>query len=126
VFTGDHVMGWSTSVVAPPDGDMADYLASLEKLHIREDRVFYPAHGPQVDRPRQLVRGMIGHRRMRERQILGLIAAGTGEIAAMVPQMYKGVAQMLWPSAGRSVLAHLIDLERRSVVSREGDRWQMA
>jgi glyoxylase-like metal-dependent hydrolase (beta-lactamase superfamily II) len=126
VFTGDHVMGWSTSVVAPPDGNMADYLASLEKLHIREDRVFYPAHGPQVDRPRQLVRGMIGHRRMRERQIVKLIEAGAGEIAAMVPQMYKGVAQMLWPAAGRSVLAHLIDLERRGVATREGNRWQMA
>ena len=69
---------------------------------------------------------MIGHRRMRERQILGLIEAGTGEIAAMVPQMYKGVAQMLWPAAGRSVLAHLIDLERRSVVTREGDFWRSA
>ena len=63
---------------------------------------------------------MIGHRRMRERQILNLLEAGTLEIAAMVPQMYKGVAQMLWPAAGRSVEAHLIDLERRGLVAREG------
>lgn len=120
LFTGDHVMGWSTTVVAPPDGDMADYMASLEKLHNRNDRVLYPAHGPQVDKPRQLVRGMIGHRRMRERQILGLIAEVPADITTMVPQMYKGVNQMLWPAAGRSVLAHLIDLERRGVVTRMG------
>ena len=120
LFTGDHVMGWSTSVVAPPDGDMADYLASLEKLQSRADSVYFPAHGPPVDKPRQLVRGMIGHRRMRERQILGLLEGGDLEISAMVPVMYKGVAQMLWPAAGRSVEAHLIDLERRGLVAREG------
>ncbi len=120
LFTGDHVMGWSTTVVAPPDGDMADYMASLNKLHTREDRVYFPAHGPQIDKPRQLVRGMIGHRRMRERQILNLLEAGALEISAMVPQMYKGVAQMLWLAAGRSVEAHLIDLERRGLVAREG------
>lgn len=116
LFTGDHVMGWSTSVITPPDGDMAEYMASLDLLHKRADRVYYPAHGPQVDKPRQLVRGMIGHRRMRERQILGHIESGSATIAAMVPLMYKGVDQRLWPAAGRSVLAHLIDLERRGVV----------
>ena len=123
LFTGDHVMGWSTSVIAPPDGDMADYMASLDKLHQRTDRVYYPAHGPQINKPRQLVRGMIGHRRMRERQILGHIEAGTREISGMVPLMYKGVDQRLWPAAGRSVLAHLLDLERRGVLARQGERW---
>ena len=118
LFTGDHVMGWSTSVVAPPDGDMAAYMASLAKLHAREDRIYYPAHGPPVDRPRQLVRGMIGHRRQRERQILKLVDDGVHRIAAMVPLMYKGVAELLWPAAGRSVLAHLIDLEARGRVRR--------
>ena len=120
LFTGDHVMGWSTTVVAPPDGDMADYMASLDKLHRRDDTVYFPAHGPQIDKPRQLVRGMIGHRRMRERQILTLLEAGPLEISAMVPLMYKGVAEMLWPAAGRSVEAHLIDLHRRGLVTREG------
>ena len=124
LFTGDHVMGWSTTVVAPPDGDMADYMASLELLHTREDSVYFPAHGPQIDKPRQLVRGMIGHRRMRERQILTLLEKGALEIAAMVPQMYKGVHEMLWPAAGRSVEAHLIDLERRGLVGRDGKVWQ--
>ncbi|MBW8784092.1 MAG: MBL fold metallo-hydrolase [Novosphingobium sp.] len=123
LFTGDHLMGWSTTVVTPPDGDMAAYMASLDKLHGRQDRVFYPAHGPQVNNPRQLVRGMIGHRRQRERQILRLLEGGVGAIEAMVPQMYKGVDEQLWPAAGRSVLAHLIDLERRGRVSRIGERW---
>ena len=121
LFTGDHVMGWSTTVVAPPDGDMADYMASLDKLHVREDRVFYPAHGPQVDKPRQLVRGMIGHRRQRERQILKLLAEAAQPIVVMVPRMYKGVDEQLWPAAGRSVLAHLIDLERRGMAARDGE-----
>lgn len=123
LFTGDHVMGWSTSVVAPPDGDMAAYMASLEKLHGRDDRVYYPAHGPQVDKPRQLVRGMIGHRRMRENQILKHVEQGTTTIETMVPLMYKGVAELLWPAAGRSVLAHLLDLERRGLTHRVGDHW---
>lgn len=123
LFTGDHVMGWSTTVVAPPDGDMAAYMASLDKLHGRDDRVYYPAHGPQVDKPRQLVRGMIGHRRQRERQILKLLGERAQPITEMVPRMYKGVDQGLWPAAGRSVLAHLIDLERRGLADRDGETW---
>lgn len=126
LFTGDHVMGWSTSVVVPPDGDMAHYLASLHKLHDREDRVYYPAHGPAVDNPRQLVRGMIGHRRQRERQILRLLEEAPQAIAAMVPKMYKGVNEALWPAAGRSVHAHLIDLERRGEVAQDAETWQLA
>ncbi|HWK42079.1 MAG TPA: MBL fold metallo-hydrolase [Croceibacterium sp.] len=125
LFTGDHVMGWSTTVVAPPDGDMADYMASLEKLHGRDDRVYYPAHGPVVAKPRQLVRGMIGHRRQRERQILRLLAQQPQSIAALVPQMYKGLPQALWQAAGQSVRAHLIDLERRGVVAHSGDMWRV-
>jgi glyoxylase-like metal-dependent hydrolase (beta-lactamase superfamily II) len=126
LFTGDHVMGWSTSVVVPPDGNMADYLASLDKLHSRTDRVYYPAHGPQVDKPQQLVRGMIGHRRQRERQILRLLEVEPASIAQLVPQMYKGVDERLWPAAGQSVLAHLIDLEKRGAVSRTGETWLIA
>ncbi|MBA3055620.1 MAG: MBL fold metallo-hydrolase [Sphingomonadales bacterium] len=123
LFTGDHVMGWSTSVVAPPDGDMAAYMASLDKLHARQDRVYYPAHGPQIDKPQQLVRGMIGHRRQRERQILKLLDSGAAMIEEMVPQMYKGVDQQLWPAAGQSVLAHLIELQQRGVVIHAEARW---
>ena len=126
LFTGDHVMGWSTTVVSPPDGDMTAYMASLYKIYERKDRVYYPAHGPAVEKPQQLVRGMIGHRKQRENQILRQIEQGVHEIPAMVPQMYKGVDQRLWPAAERSVLAHLIDLEGRGRVLREGEHWALA
>ena len=125
LFSGDHVMGWSTSVVSPPDGDMTAYMTSLQKLHDREDRIYYPAHGPAVEKPRQLVRGMIGHRRQRERQILKQIGEGRTRIAQMVPLMYKGVDERLWPAAGRSVHAHLIDLAHRGVVSETGEDWHL-
>lgn len=123
LFTGDHVMAWSTTVVVPPDGDMAEYMASLDKLHARHDRIYYPAHGPAVTKPRQLVRGMIGHRRQRERQILKLLERRTHLISELVPQMYKGVDERLWPAAGQSVKAHLIDLERRGLVARSEETW---
>ena len=126
LFTGDHVMGWSTTVVSPPDGDMADYMASLERLHDREDRIYYPAHGPAVAKPRQLVRGMIGHRRQRERQVLRLLEEQPRAVADLVPVMYKGLNQMLWPAAGQSVRAHLLDLERRGMVTRSEDIWTIA
>ncbi|MGL4313481.1 MAG: MBL fold metallo-hydrolase, partial [Sphingomonas sp.] len=84
LFTGDHVMGWSTSVVSPPDGDMHAYMASLQRLHDRDDRIYYPAHGEPVEKPRQFVRGLIGHRRQREKQILKLLDEGVGHVADMV------------------------------------------
>lgn len=126
LFSGDHVMGWSTTVVAPPDGDMAAYMASLQRLLGREDRILYPAHGPAVEQPRRHVRALIGHRRMREKQILERVGRGEGTIAAMVAGMYRGVDARLHPAAGRSVLAHLIDLEARGRVKQEGERWSLA
>lgn len=126
LFTGDHVMKWSTSVVSPPDGDMAAYMASLQKLYDRDDRVYYPAHGPAVENPKQLVRGMIGHRRMRERQILGLLEQGPQMIPDMVTEMYKGLDVRLKGAAGRSVLAHLFDLEKQGRVALDGEAWQLA
>jgi glyoxylase-like metal-dependent hydrolase (beta-lactamase superfamily II) len=125
LFSGDHVMGWSTSVVSPPDGDMTAYMASLEKLMGRDDRVYYPGHGDAIDRPHRLVRGLLGHRKQREGQILRLLKAGTHAIPAMVEAMYVGVDKRLYPAAERSVLAHLIDLERRELVSSTNDVWQM-
>ena len=126
LFTGDHVMGWSTSVISPPDGDMADYMASLAKLHDRDDRVYYPAHGPAVVNPRQLVRGLLGHRRQRESQIVRLLEEAPQQIPAMVPRMYKGLDPRLTGAAGRSVLAHLVDLERQGRVVRSGETWTIA
>lgn len=126
LFTGDHVMAWSTSVVSPPDGDMAAYMASLQKLYDREDRVLYPAHGPQIDNPRQLVRGMLGHRRQRERQILRLLEdRGMHAIPEFVGAMYKGLDPQLHGAAGRSVLAHLIDLEQQGRVAVKGEQWMI-
>ena len=126
LFTGDHVMGWSTTVVAPPDGDMADYMASLERLLARDDRVYYPAHGPAVDDPHAHVRRLIGHRRMRERQILGHLERGEGRIPAMVAQMYADIDPRLFPAAGRSVLAHLVHLDRRGLVRERKGIWILA
>ena len=125
LFTGDHVMAWSTSVVSPPDGDMAAYMASLSKLYDRDDRVYYPAHGPAVTKPRQLVRGMLGHRKQRERQILKELEKGTSVIPEMVNHMYKGLDPRLTGAAGRSVLAHLIDLENRGRVVRDAECWRL-
>ncbi|WP_373474784.1 MBL fold metallo-hydrolase [Sphingorhabdus sp.] len=126
LFTGDHVMKWSTSVVSPPDGDMSAYMASLQKLFDRDDRVYYPAHGPAVENPRQLVRGMIGHRRQRERQIVKLLATGEGHIPDMVAAMYKGLDPRLTGAAGRSVLAHLVDLQNRGEAMMRSDLWHLS
>lgn len=125
LFTGDHVMAWSTSVVSPPDGDMSDYMTSLQKLHDRSDRIYYPAHGPAVTRPRQLVRGMLGHRRQREAQILRLLGEHARTIPDMVALMYKGLDPRLAGAAGRSVLAHLVDLSNQGRVSNEDEIWQL-
>ena len=127
LFSGDHVMGWSTSIVSPPDGDMGAYMASLEKLLGRDDRVYYPGHGPQVDNPQRLVRGMLGHRRQREGQILRALAEGEATVNAMTPRLYVGLDSRLIPAAERSVLAHLIDLRRRGLVEgEEGGAWRVA
>ncbi|MDX5984957.1 MBL fold metallo-hydrolase [Sphingomonas echinoides] len=123
LFSGDHVMGWSTSIVSPPDGDMAAYMASLEKLLPRDDRIYYPAHGDPVTNPQRLVRGMLGHRKQREGQILRLLRVQPATIATMVERMYVGIDPRLFPAAERSVLAHLIDLAQRGEVFIEGELW---
>jgi glyoxylase-like metal-dependent hydrolase (beta-lactamase superfamily II) len=120
LFSGDHVMGWSTSVVAPPDGDMAAYLASLDKLLNRPDAVYWPTHGPAITEPQQHVRAFIAHRREREAGILDCLRAGAGEINAVVERLYVGLQPGLRRAAGRSVHAHLIDLVRRGVVESDG------
>jgi glyoxylase-like metal-dependent hydrolase (beta-lactamase superfamily II) len=127
LFTGDHVMGWSTTVVSPPDGDMARYMDSLDRLMARDqDAVYYSAHGDPIERPQRFVRGLIGHRKQREGQILRLLEKNVGVIPEMVEQMYAGVDRALHPAAGLSVLAHLIDLETRGVVRRDQDLWSLA
>ena len=130
LFSGDHVMGWATSVISPPDGDMGQYMASLEKLLGRDDRVYYPGHGEAVDNPRRLVRGMLGHRKQREGQILRLLREGSHALGPMTARMYVGLDARLIPAAERSVLAHLYDLRARGLVDDsttdgEQDRWQI-
>jgi glyoxylase-like metal-dependent hydrolase (beta-lactamase superfamily II) len=125
LFSGDHVMGWSTTVVAPPDGDMADYMASLGRLLERDDLRYYATHGAPIEEPRRLVKHLMAHRRQRETQILGALQAGPKAIPVMVEAMYASVDKRLWGAAGRSVLAHLIDLEARGLVVREGEGWAL-
>jgi len=126
LFSGDHVMGWSTTVVVPPDGEMAAYMQSLEKLRQRGDRIYYPAHGPPVTNPQQYVRGLIGHRMQREKQILRLVGDKARDIPDIVANAYPGLDPRLTAAAGGSVLAHLVDLERRGLVERDGETWTAA
>ena len=126
LFSGDHVMGWSTTVVVPPDGEMAAYMQSLEKLRQRGDRIYYPAHGPPVTNPQQYVRGLIGHRMQREKQILSLVRDEARAIPEIVANAYPGLDPRLIVAAGGSVFAHLLDLERRGLVQRQGDEWKTA
>ena len=126
LLTGDHVMGWSTTVVVPPDGDMAAYMASLEKLRARDDRVYLPAHGPPVTNPRQYVRGLIGHRLQREKQILRLVGQAPRDIPGIVANAYPGLDPRLVTAAGGSVLAHLLDLAARGLVVSREDQWKAA
>jgi glyoxylase-like metal-dependent hydrolase (beta-lactamase superfamily II) len=120
LFSGDHVMGWSTSVIAPPDGDMASYMASLDKLLARPDRTYWPTHGPAITEPERHVRAFVAHRREREAGILDCLGAGCETIEAIVARLYVGLDPRLRPAAGRSVLAHLIDLAGRGSVACDG------
>ena len=124
LFSGDHVMGWSTSIVSPPDGDMGAYMRSLERLLGRDDAVYYPAHGPAVEDPQNLVRDLIAHRKQREGQILRLLKEGVTAIPGMVEQMYRDIDPHLHPAAARSVLAHLIDLRGQGLAVEEGSTWR--
>lgn len=124
LFSGDHVMGWSTTVVFPPDGDMGAYMASLAKLRARDDRIFFPAHGPAVTNPKQYLRHLVGHRKSREQQILKLVEEQPRNIPDIVSLAYPGLDPRLVVAAGGSVLAHLLDLEARGLVEREEEKWR--
>ena len=121
LFSGDHVMGWSTSVISPPDGDMKSYLASLHLLLERDDAIYWPTHGPAITAPKSHVRAFIEHRREREAQIRQCLTQGVRRIADMVPLMYTGVAVQLYPAAARSVFAATAVLIERGEVICEGE-----
>ena len=121
LFSGDHVMGWSTTVVSPPDGDMGEYYASLDKVAARGFATLWPTHGPPVTEPQPFLAAYKAHRLEREAQILEQVRAGRGRIAEMVPVIYAAVDQRLWPAAAHSVLAHLLHLTRAGAITTDGE-----
>ena len=121
LFSGDHVMGWSTTVVSPPDGDMGEYLASLDRVAAGGYATLWPTHGPPVMEPGPFLQAYRGHRLDREAQVLAAIAAGPARIAEITPKLYAGVDSRLWPAAARSVWAHLIHLVRTGRAEAEGE-----
>lgn len=121
LFSADHVMAWSTSIVAPPDGSMSDYMASLDLMLERQDRVYFPGHGGAVIKPKAFVRGLKTHRKMRERAILERVRAGDRTIPAMVKMIYRETDPRLHGAAALSVLAHLEDMVARELVHTDGN-----
>ena len=120
LLCGDHVMGWSTSIVSPPDGDMAAYMASLDKVARFGAGRYFPTHGAPIDAPEPYVKALIAHRHEREAQIMSELANGPATIAEMVPRMYADVDPKLYPAAARSVLAHLIHMVETGRVKADG------
>lgn len=116
VFSGDHVMAWNTTVIAPPEGHMADYLQSLQVLLDRSDRLYLPGHGGRLDQPQRMVKAFLIHRRMREQEILDHIRGGSGTIQQIVPAVYKGLEPRMMPAAALSVQAHVEHLIDRGLV----------
>ncbi len=121
LFTGDHVMGWSTSIISPPDGDMAAYMNSLNLLLERDDEAYWPTHGPVINDPKTHVKAFIAHRREREEQILNCIDQEVYNILDMVPMMYADTPEFMYPAAARSVLAAIEYLVARGEVVSQGE-----
>jgi len=121
LFTGDHIMGWSTTVVVPPDGDMGDYMKSVQRVADGGYSTLWPTHGPPVTDPAPFLAAYAEHRRDRERQVLAQLARGPARIADMVPVVYAAVDKRLYPAAAQSMLAHLVQLVREGRVLAEGD-----
>lgn len=126
LFSGDHVMGWSTSVIMPPDGDMADYMRSLERLLDRDDVTFLPTHGPPVTDPKPYVRSFLEHRRERRAAILQQLTKKPSTISEIVEAVYVDVSPSLHGAAAQSVLAHLIELQKAGEVASDGHRYRLA
>ena len=120
LFAGDHVMGWATTIVAPPDGAMSDYMASLNKLAKRPEQIYFPGHGPAIKEATRFVNYLILHRKAREDTILHRLGKGETDIPGIVRASYIGIDPRLIGAAGLSVLAHLEDLVTRGVVATNG------
>jgi len=117
LFSGDHVMGWNTSVVAPPEGSMRDYMASLERLMQRDDEIYLPGHGGRIENPARFAKAFLIHRRNREHAILEAIRSGNETIAEIVAQIYQGLDPRLVRAASMSVLAHIEHLVHRGLIT---------
>ncbi|WP_243372148.1 MBL fold metallo-hydrolase [Microvirga solisilvae] len=120
LFSGDHVMAWATTVVAPPDGSMSEFMASLDKLKGREEAVYWPGHGGPVQDPQRFVRALAHHRRLREASILNRLQAGDRTIPQIVAAIYQGLNPALVNAAGLSVFAHLEDLVAKEQAATDG------
>jgi glyoxylase-like metal-dependent hydrolase (beta-lactamase superfamily II) len=120
LFTGDHIMAWSTTVIAPPDGSMTEYMAQVRRLRGRDDAIYWPGHGEPVREPQRYLRALVHHRRTREVAILDRLKAGDETIAAMVARIYESVDKRLHHAAALTVFAHLEDLIARGLVESEG------
>jgi glyoxylase-like metal-dependent hydrolase (beta-lactamase superfamily II) len=120
LFSGDHVMGWSTTVIAPPDGDMGQYMHHLQRLLGRDDRRYLPTHGPVIEDPKPLVAALLRHREAREQELLTYLTAGPAKIAPMVEALYAAVPSYLHPAAARSMLASLLHLLEQDKIRVEG------
>ena len=121
LFTGDHMMGWATTVVAPPDGDMSDYLESLDRLLARDDEIYYPTHGAPIENPKRFVRAVKTHRLMRDAQIVDQLKKGRATIKEITAAMYADVDKRLHGAAALNVYAHLIRLVRNGTVACDGE-----
>ncbi len=126
LFSADHVMSWSTSIVSPPGGDMKDYFASLELLLKRDDDVYLPGHGPALREPRTLVREMLTHRIARENAIAKKLTEGPASTFTLMDTLYSQVNPRLRRAAERNVLAHLLKMEVEAKVIRDGEMWRAA
>jgi glyoxylase-like metal-dependent hydrolase (beta-lactamase superfamily II) len=124
-FPGDHVMGWSTTVIAPPDGNMAQYMRSLEKLLPRDDAVYWPTHGGPIKEPQAHVRALIAHRKARRDAILAALREAPASAVELVPKVYDALDPRLVRAASRSVLAHLIELAEAGEAAADGERWHL-
>jgi glyoxylase-like metal-dependent hydrolase (beta-lactamase superfamily II) len=125
LFSGDHVMGWSTSVIAPPDGNMGEYLASLEKLKARDDAIFYPTHGSPIANPGQWLSQLVAHRHARESQIVAALAGGGLTIAELTQRLYSGIEPALRAAASQQIAAHLEHLRARGRAMAKDGVWRL-
>jgi glyoxylase-like metal-dependent hydrolase (beta-lactamase superfamily II) len=125
IFSGDHVMGWSTSVIFPPDGDMGAYYSSLEKMLARAEELYYPTHGAPITNAKRVVRSHLNQRKMREAQIVRELEAASADIENLVYRLYPKVSGALNPAALGTVWAHLRELEKQGRVRQCGTQWQI-